>query len=226
MALIDVIGRGAVLPRHRHDAPYAAVVLEGGYEEAGDGGRFRVQAGDVLIHGAFSAHLDRADRKTTVLNLPAPWFWTGGSTRMSVDDPDAVARQAERDIPAAGLLLFNSLRPGPAGLDEETDALAGLLTGPDGPRLSVLSDECGVARGTLWRRFRSVYGVAPARYRIEARARRAWRRLADGAEAFSEIAQTEGFSDQAHMTRDVRALTGRTPGQWRSLRHSFKTAAG
>ena len=114
MALIDVIGRGAVLPRHRHDAPYAAVVLEGGYEEAGDGGRFRVQAGDVLIHSAFSAHLDRADRKTTVLNLPAPWFWTGGSTRMSVDDPDAVARQAERDIPAAGLLLFNSLRPGPA----------------------------------------------------------------------------------------------------------------
>ena len=63
MALIDVIGRGAVLPRHRHDAPYAAVVLEGGYEEAGDGGRFRVRAGDVLIHGAFSAHLDRADRK-------------------------------------------------------------------------------------------------------------------------------------------------------------------
>jgi AraC-like DNA-binding protein len=226
MALIDVIGRGAVLPRHRHDAPYAAVVLEGGYEEAGDGGRFRAQAGDVLIHGAFSAHLDRADRRTTVLNLPAPWLWMGGSTRMSVDDPDAVARQAERDLPAAGPLLFSLLRPAAAGLDEETDALAGLLTGPDGPPLSVLSDERGVARGTLWRRFRSVYGVSPTRYRIEARARRAWRRLAGGADVLSEIALTEGFADQAHMTRDVRALTGRTPGQWRGLRHSFKTAAG
>ncbi|PCC69341.1 hypothetical protein NAEX_02363 [Nannocystis exedens] len=30
------------------------------------------------------------------------------------------------------------------------------------------------------------------------------------------------------MTRDIRALTGRTPGEWRrvGLQHSFKTAAG
>lgn len=226
MALIDVIDRGAVLPRHGHAVPYAAVVLTGGYEEAGEGGRFRAGAGDVLIHAAFSAHLDRAARTTTVLNLPLPWLWASRSTRMSVEDVDAVARLAERDIRAAGLLLLDSLRPGAKGLHDETDALAAALTGLGGDSLSIWSEGCGVSRGTVWRRFRSAYGVAPSRYRVEARARRAWRRLAEGAGAFSDIALAEGFADQAHMTRDIRALTGRTPGQWRALRHSFKTGAG
>lgn len=225
MALIDVIDCDMVLPRHGHAAPYAAVVLSGGYEEAGEGGRFRAEAGDVLIHAAFSAHLDRAGRTTTVLNLPLPWLWASRSTRMAVDDLDAVARLAERDVRAAGVLLLESVRPGAAGLDDEADALAAALTGPEADPLTVWSDGRGVSRGTVWRRFRSAYGVAPARYRVEARARRAWRRLAEGSAAFTDIALAEGFADQAHMTRDVRALTGRTPGQWRAVRHSFKTAA-
>ena len=46
-----------VLSRHRHEASYAALVISGGYEEAGDRGRQRARAGDVVIHGAFEAHL-------------------------------------------------------------------------------------------------------------------------------------------------------------------------
>src|SRR5437764_10625734 len=44
------------LPRHRHAAPYAALVLSGGYVEAGDAGRRRMNAGDVAFHRAFEAH--------------------------------------------------------------------------------------------------------------------------------------------------------------------------
>jgi hypothetical protein len=38
------------MPRHRHLQRYAAIVLSGGYVEAGDAGRMRVRAGDVLVH--------------------------------------------------------------------------------------------------------------------------------------------------------------------------------
>jgi hypothetical protein len=40
----------AYIPRHRHARAYAAVVLEGSYEESGSRGRFRVRPGDVVLH--------------------------------------------------------------------------------------------------------------------------------------------------------------------------------
>lgn len=225
-ARIDVLQPGAAIPRHRHDTPYAAVVLSGGYEEAGDGGRWRAEPGDVLIHAAFSAHLDRAPvRRTTVLNLPLPWLWARVSTRMRIDDADALARLAEQDPRRGQALLLGALIPGAEGFGDEADALAGLLSRSSTP-VSGWSGERDVARQTAWRRFKAAYGVGPARYRVEARARRAWRRLVEGQEGLSDVAVAEGFADQAHMTRDVRSLTGRTPGQWRALHHSFKTRAG
>ena len=225
-ARIDVLQPGAAIPRHRHDTPYAAVVLSGGYEEAGDGGRWRAEPGDVLIHAAFSAHLDRAPvRRTTVLNLPLPWLWARVSTRMRIDDADALARLAEQDPRRGKALLLGALIPGAEGFGDEADALAGLLSRSSTP-VSGWSGERDVARQTAWRRFKAAYGVGPARYRVEARARRAWRRLVEGQEGLSDVAVAEGFADQAHMTRDVRSLTGRTPGQWRALHHSFKTRAG
>ena len=47
------------LSRHVHRHSYAALVLSGQYEEAGDLGRFRVQAGDVMLHDRFEGHLNR-----------------------------------------------------------------------------------------------------------------------------------------------------------------------
>jgi hypothetical protein len=38
--------RASALGRHVHEEAYAALVLSGGYEEAGDHGRFQVKAGD------------------------------------------------------------------------------------------------------------------------------------------------------------------------------------
>lgn len=223
---VDILQPGAAIPRHGHAEPYAALVLAGGYEEAGDGGRYRAGPGDVLIHTAFSAHLDRAaDQRTMVLNLPLPLLWARTSRRMRVADADAVARLAERDSRAGVDLLLESLLPGPAGLGDEADALAAALSQRSPVAVAEWSRQREVTRETAWRRFRSAYGVAPSRYRVEARARRAWLRLAEaGGPGVAEIALAEGFSDQAHMSRDIRALTGRTPGQWRTaLQHSFKT---
>lgn len=52
---------------------YLALVLSGGYEEAGGRGLYRVKAGDEMMHGGFEAHLNRyAATGSGVLNLPLP----------------------------------------------------------------------------------------------------------------------------------------------------------
>src|ERR1700722_8193550 len=82
-------------PRHFHDEAYASVVLSGGYEESGNWGRFRVRAGDVLLHSPFDAHLNRGQPKgATILNLTlseTPTSFRAGS----LEDPDLIARTAE-----------------------------------------------------------------------------------------------------------------------------------
>ena len=49
---------GRRFERHHHLTAYAALVVSGTCHEAGDGGRFDVEAGDVLIHRAFDGHRD------------------------------------------------------------------------------------------------------------------------------------------------------------------------
>ena len=75
--------------RHCHDDPFVAVVLSGGYQEAGDEGRWNVRPGDVLIHHAFESHLDRFDhRGAEVLVLPVPQALSQSRTmRGRVADP-------------------------------------------------------------------------------------------------------------------------------------------
>lgn len=64
---------GASLPRHRHGEAYVALVLEGGYEEAGVLGRVRVEPGQAVLHGAFEGHRNRIGaRGARVLNLTLP----------------------------------------------------------------------------------------------------------------------------------------------------------
>ncbi|WP_096327579.1 helix-turn-helix domain-containing protein [Nannocystis exedens] len=137
-------------------------------------------------------------------------------------------RHAEVDLEAAGALLCAHLLPGARGLADLPDELAASLSAPDAPGVGDWAAAHRVSRATAWRWFHALYAVAPARYRVEARARRAWWRVVESDEPLATIAAAAGFADQAHMTRDIRALTGRTPGEWRrvGLQHSFKTAAG
>ena len=227
MALRSTLIPGETIPRHIHDEAYAAIVLDGGYEEAGERGRWRVRAGDVLLHGRFSGHWNHRPGKALVLNLPlaaAPDLPAMARTA----DPDLLARLAERDPAEAASALLETLRPGQAGLADAPDQLAQALSGDDAPAVEAWARDQGVARETAFRWFRDAYGVGPARFRVEARARRAWRSIVEGDTALVDIAAEAGFADQAHMSRDVKALTGRSPGAWRGqirLQHSFKTRA-
>jgi AraC-like DNA-binding protein len=204
--------------RHRHRQAYAAVILAGGYEEAGDAGRWRVSPGDVVVHDCFEAHQDHVGvRGCTLINLDLPpGVHVAGAFRIA--DPDMVGRLAERDPEdAVACLLAQERRPVPP-IDDWPDRLARDLGGEDIESLGGWAEAMGLAAESVSRGFRRAYGVAPSRFRLELRTRRAVALIRAGKESLAAIAQECGFADQPHLTRSLSALTGRTPGQWREAR--------
>lgn len=198
------------MPRHRHTEGYAALVLAGGYVEAGDRGRLRVRPGQVVVHGAYEAHQDHfASAGALVLNLPL----VDGLNIVSgvVVDADAIARLAERDIFAAAALLKETLQPVEARLTDWPDRLAAALAAKVEFSIEDWAAEMGLAPQSVSRGFRLAYGVSPKRYRLEQRTLRALRDLQTWRGTLAELAAETGFSDQAHLTRAVVALTGSAP---------------
>jgi len=201
--------------RHRHRRPYAAVVLAGNYEEAGDTGRWRVFPGDVLIHDSFEAHQDRIGAGGCALinldmvsDLPVR-----GAFR--IEDPDSVARLAERDREDALACLMDQKHVPVPPLDDWPDQLARDLGDEGFESLGAWAETMGLAAESVSRGFRRCYGVAPVRFRLELRARRALALIRAGGQGLAAIAQECGFADQPHLTRTLAALTGRTPRRWR-----------
>jgi AraC-like DNA-binding protein len=214
---------GECLERHRHAGAYVAVVLSGSYEECGSRGRHRVAGGDVLLHDAFDTHLDRFGRcGAHIVNLVDPLL-TAPFAIGRIGDPDAIARAAERDPVLAHAQLREQLRERPCSLQDWPDLLARDLLHDPGCRLDHWAQRHGLAGETVSRGFGKVFGITPAGFRAEARARRAFGLVRQGDTGLAQIAAAAGFADQAHMSRAVRALTGLPPGAWRrSIR--FKTA--
>lgn len=216
-------GPGLHLGRHVHATAYAAVILSGGYEEAGCAGRARVHAGDVLLHGPFDGHLDRfAHGATEILNIALPGWRPDRECLGRISDPDSVVRAAERDPRQGAHALFEQWRDGASNVRDWPDALRDHLAASAG-NLTQWARTNGLAPETLSRAFGRLYGIAPAAFRAEMRARRAWWRIVDSAAPLATIAAETGFADQAHMTRAVAALTGASPGRWRRS-NPFKTA--
>lgn len=210
------------IPRHRHQHAYAALILAGSYEESGSRGRFRVLPGDVLLHDAFDAHLDRfqsSGARIFSLALEA-WPWDTGIAH--IRDVEAIVRIAERDAIEAAALLHAELRRKPLIHYDWPDILADDLLSDPGCRLDEWAWRRSLSPTTLSRGFRKVFGITPAAFRLDARARRAFRMIARSELSFAAVAATTGFADQAHMCRAIRALTGATPGSWRRS-NSFKT---
>jgi AraC-like DNA-binding protein len=134
-------------------------------------------------------------------------------------------------VPASAMLDTTEALPMPAA---ETFLLAGLewpmptwesvdefVT--DLERLELLSDDplaMAALRGeappgsqrSVQRHVASATGLSANRIRQIVRARTAAERLRRG-EAILDVAHDMGYADQAHLTRDLKRLTGYTPGQ-------------
>jgi AraC-like DNA-binding protein len=210
--------------RHSHHQAYAAVVLSGGYEEAGDLGRLRVEAGDVVLHDGFESHLNRfVASGALVLNLrllPGESFTPGLA---KIADPDLIARAAEKDrVEATSLLLATATRQRSTCVDWPDELAAALMQNPS-HNLSFWAMRHGLAPWTLSRGFAQVFGVSPEAFRARARARQARRSIETTVEALAKIAADLGFADQSHMTRGVKQLTGMAPKALRAAANRYKT---
>ena len=205
------------LPRHSHRLPYAAIVLSGGYEEAGDSGWFRLDAGSVLFHSAFEAHLDRFwGARTEILNIPLEP--SAASFVGRIADPDLLVRTAERSIREAAVLLIGSIRPERQGFLDWPEQLAADILANPSLNLSDWTRAHALRPWKVSREFQQVFGISPSAFRARARGRHAWFAVTRTSRALADIAAGLNFADQAHMTRAVKAITERPPGAWRSCK--------
>ena len=207
------------LPRHRHLRAYATVVLAGSLEESGYVGRIRATAGDVLIHSTLDCHANRMVSAGVKL-IRLDWSDTRGPGGLyRLDELDALAQTAEKDVVEAALLLETALRkksPAPPGKRNDwPDMLATALTQNSSMAIGVWAEANGLAPETVSRGFTVAYGVPPAAFRAELRARAAWLRVTRGSDCLCSIAAETGFADQAHMTRWIHRITGAPPTAWR-----------
>jgi len=79
-------------------------------------------------------------------------------------------------------------------------------------RIRVLAGELGVSERSLCRRFHAVFGVSPKEFARVARLEKVLAARASGL-AWANLSYACGFSDQAHMINDTRAILGASPQQ-------------
>jgi AraC family transcriptional regulator len=78
--------------------------------------------------------------------------------------------------------------------------------------LAGIAKAAGVSAGRINGEFRRSMNIAPYQYVLNARVRRANVLLVSTDLSLAQIALQCGFSNQQHMTRMIRRMTGRTPG--------------
>jgi len=81
--------------------------------------------------------------------------------------------------------------------------------------LAQLSALTGLSQSHFSRAFKASTGMAPYRWQLDARIRRAQALLIDTNTSLDDVAEATGFADAVHFGRTFRKLTGATPAAWR-----------
>jgi len=215
----------ARLPRHRHANSYIAVVLDGQYTEIGDRGRLQLTAGSAALHGPYESHWNHfGHRGAEILNLHVEGYLGWATSVAQISDPDLIVRVAEKDPREAVSCLMEMATPEPSRRTHWIDDVAADLLLDPTLRLERWAKAHGLAAETVSRVFGASFGISPRRFRADIRVQRALRAIVATGDPLARVASDSGFSDQAHMTRAFRALTGTTPKAWRlNLRNAAMT---
>ena len=86
---------------------------------------------------------------------------------------------------------------------------------PQRVELAQLAALAGLSQSHFSRAFKASTGMAPYRWQLDARIRRAQALLIDTSASLDQVAEATGFADAVHFGRTFRKLTGATPAAWR-----------
>lgn len=199
---------------HRHAKSYAAVVLDGSYEEHGPDGRFRCEVGSLIVHPPWHQHGDEFGRGgAVILNLPVQS--ADGLYCARVSDIEAVAKIAHQSPQLAGCAALEEAQEcEPLAPAAWLETLAMMLVTEQYGSIAEMAVQCGVSHEHASRACKRWFGMSPTELRRESRLQMAIDLLENGATP-AEAAADAGFSDQPHLTRILKRATGRTPANFK-----------
>lgn len=190
-------------PIHRHGAFQIAIAIEGEVAMAGPTG-IRYLAPTLLVAPMAPHRIEASPDLLTYYVDPQCAFADTLRTRYDsgINPAPELGALREQDIAAVGATASSQLDPRLiSALDLLRNRSAAI---PDIAAAVDLSPQRlrALARGQL--------GMPLARWRVWSRLRRAAEAMRDGA-SVADAAVTAGFSDQAHLSRQMRDMMGLTP---------------
>lgn len=221
------------LPRHTHGAPFATVIVDGGFRELSGGTSLDCARHNIVVHAAGEQHVDQFVAPTRCLTVQGGSFTRGALLASASTSsialkllcefrkPDALSAMV---IEAVMLELFVS-----SERDREARSVPPWLRTvrttieqrfPEPLTLADLAQSVDVNPAHLARAFRRHYQGTVGEVLRDVRVRYAMQRLASNA-TLQEIAHDAGFADQSHFTRTFRLATGMTPARYRRTSRSF-----
>lgn len=234
---------------HRHDFAQVSFLLAGSMRECHSSREYAMHGAGIGFKPPSLLHADLWGREGALifsLQLPPDsvqtedlipgWsitsdvHWLPRLIRLCFDTEEPVARN---EIVQDALAFSNDPRMRtacnpPVWLET---ARAHIHDAPDVIAIDAAARKAGVHRAHFCRMFVRFYGMPPSVYRRRVAAARAIAAIVGTKSRLAEIAPTSGFSDQAHMTRTLRAWIGLTPVSLRELlsvrdvrSHPFKPA--
>ncbi len=141
------------------------------------------------------------------LGLPAEEFLDGSVPLSEVWGPSCEERVAVGGLAALLEVVREHVVDAPVDVVARAAALG---VARPGARVAELGPSLGLSERQLRRRFADAVGYGP---KTLARVLRFQRFLALGPGDLASLAYTAGYADQAHLTRECRRLSGRTPAE-------------
>jgi AraC-like DNA-binding protein len=138
--------------------------------------------------------------------------WARALAARVAETPALRLRDAVEPVLAAAAARAEERRGDQARWRALAAAVREIAAGLGPVRVADVARRIGFGERRLERLFDELVGVGPKAFARIVRFRGAVRRLGAGAR-LAEAAAASGYSDQAHMTREFRALCGRTPAE-------------
>jgi AraC family transcriptional regulator len=231
------------LPTHTHEHAFFCLLLGGGYSERFGRREVAYDPFTVAYHPSATSHADEIGRSGGHLfsvEVDDRWIerlsecgikpanfasvrggdvlWLAARLhhefrRQDACSPLAIEGLVLELLAAVGRSGNESERPAPRWMDRVVEVLREEFR--ENLSLDRLATEVGVDPIRLSKAFRRAHGRTIGEFVQELRVRAACTQLVDPEVPLADVALACGFSDQSHLTRIFKRVTGTTPGAYR-----------